>query len=114
MYDRARQIDEASLGPQTWELASIWRNLGIIYQKSKQYADAQFAYGRAIQIYELSPASSAQLFSCLRADADVLRKLDRFSEAEQADVQASNIQVRTAIEAEKKTTIAAAAFAGKN
>jgi tetratricopeptide (TPR) repeat protein len=110
LYNRARQIDESTLGPMTPEMASLSRNLAIIYQTTKRYAESQTAYAQAIHILEALPGAAPELPGCLRSDADVLRKLERFSEAEQADLEASKIEVRTAIAADQKTIAGAAGF----
>lgn len=110
LYNRARQIDESTIGPVTPEMASIWRNLGIVYQRAKRYAESQNAYSTAIHIFEASPGTAPQLSSCLRSDAYVLRKLERFSEAEEADLKASRLEVKGAIAAERKPIGGAAGF----
>jgi hypothetical protein len=42
------------------------------------------------------------LLDCLKRNADVLRKLDRFAEAEQTEVRATRIEVENAIRAGKQ------------
>ena len=101
LYDRARQIDELSFGPASPFMPTIWRNIGIVYQTTKHFAEARDAYARAIHILETFSGSGRQLESCLRSYADVLRKLQSFSEAEEADLEASKIEMRSAIAAEK-------------
>lgn len=103
LYSHAREIDESTLGPVTQEVATIWRNLAITYQTAKRYAESKDAYVNAIHIFEFEAfsGSAPQLGSCYRSYAYVLRKLERFSEAEEADLKASKIEVRSAIEADK-------------
>jgi tetratricopeptide (TPR) repeat protein len=91
-------------------MASIWHNLGIVYQTTKQYSASQDAYANAIRIYETSPGAATQLLSCLRSYADVLRKLERFNEAERADLEASKVEVHSAIEADKTASSPTASF----
>jgi tetratricopeptide (TPR) repeat protein len=105
LYERAGAIEEKTYGPGGHEVGRTWRNLAIVYQVAKQYPAAGKAYGKAIHAFEISPGpDSPELLSCLRDYAGLLRKLERFGEAEQAEVRASGIQVRNAIKAEKLDT----------
>lgn len=104
LYQRAAAIQERSLGEQNRQMAATWRNLAIAYYSAKQYRDAQAAYARAIHAFEISAgAGSLDLLDCLKRNADVLRKLDRFAEAEQTEVRATRIEVENAIRAGKQS-----------
>ncbi|HEY6991162.1 MAG TPA: tetratricopeptide repeat protein [Bryobacteraceae bacterium] len=103
LYQRAAAIQERSLGEQNKQMAATWRNLAIAYYSAKQYRDAQVAYARAIHAFEISAGpGSLDLLDCLKRNADVLRKLDRFAEAEQTEVRATRIEVENAIRAGKQ------------
>ena len=104
LYQRAAAIQEQSLGAQSRQTAATWRNLAIVYHGAKRYRDAQATYQRAIDAFEASAgAGSLDLLDCLKRDVDVLRKLDRFAEAEQVEVRATRIEVRNAIRAETQS-----------
>ncbi|HEY1951114.1 MAG TPA: tetratricopeptide repeat protein [Bryobacteraceae bacterium] len=102
LYKRAERIQEARLGPEHSDAAGTWRNLAVTYELAKQYGDAETAYRSAIKGYESGSGSgSLELSKCLREYAALLRQLQRFSEAAEADVRASGIEVKTAIKAER-------------
>jgi tetratricopeptide (TPR) repeat protein len=102
LYKRAERIQEARLGPEHSDAAGTWRNLAVAYELAKQYGDADTAYRSAIRGYESGSGSgSPELSKCLREYAGLLRQLQRFSEAAEADVRASGIEVKTAIKAER-------------
>ena len=104
LYQRAAAIQERSLGEQNRQIAATWRSLAIAYSSAKQYRDAQAAYARAIHAFEISAGTgSLDLLDCLKRNADVLRKLDRFAEAEQTEVRAMRIEVENAIRAGKQS-----------
>jgi tetratricopeptide (TPR) repeat protein len=103
LYSRAAAIQERSLGTGNRQTAATWRNLAIVYCAAKRFRDAQAAYSRAIHAFEMSPgAASLDLLDCLKRNAEVLRKLERFAEAEQTEVRATRIEVENAIRAQKQ------------
>jgi tetratricopeptide (TPR) repeat protein len=104
-YQRAAAIQERSLGEQNRQTAAAtWRNLAIAYYRAKKYRDAQAAFARAIQAFEIfGGAGLLDLLDCLKRNAEVLRKLDRFAEAEQTEVRATRIEVENAIRAGKQS-----------
>ena len=105
LYDRARLIQEKSFGPQSLSTARTWRNIAFASASSKRFDDAAQAYTKAVGAFEASPASTGQEFGfCLREYANVLRVLQRFNEAERADLLATRIEVRNAITAERGGT----------
>ena len=103
LYRRAAAIQERSLGAQNRQTASTWRNLGIVYWSTGQYREAQAAYSRAIQGFETSTAAeSLDLLDCLKRNAEVLRRLERYAEAEQTEVRATRIEVENALRNQKQ------------
>ena len=87
-----------TLGEQNRQTAATWRNLAIACHSAKQYRDAQTAFARGIHPFEISARpGSLDLLDCLKRNAEVLRKLDRFAEVEQTEVRATRIEVENAI-----------------
>jgi Tfp pilus assembly protein PilF len=95
---------EKTLGPSHVEVAKTWKNLGIVYQAARQLDLAQNTLQKAIRIAESAEGpEGAQLPPILLAYARVLRQVHRFSEAEQAEVRAVGIQVRIAVQENRKS-----------
>ena len=99
---RAIQIEEVAFGSENVEVARALRNLAAVYWAAKQLPEADQAYRRAIHICRISSENNPDLISWLYEYAEVLRKQEKFSEAEQADVDASRIRVHNAITADKQ------------
>jgi tetratricopeptide (TPR) repeat protein len=102
LFQRAIQIDEVAFGSENVEVARALRNLAAVYWAAKQLPEADQAYRQAIHKCRISGENNPDLISWLYEYADVLRKEEKFSEAEQADVDAYRIRVHNAITAEKQ------------
>jgi tetratricopeptide (TPR) repeat protein len=102
LFGRAIKIDEVAFGTENLEVARTVRNLAAVYWAAKQLPEADQAYRRAIHISRISGENNPDLMSWLYEYAGLLRKEEKFSEAEQADVDASRIRVHNAITAVKQ------------
>jgi len=109
LLQRAELIQEKSLGPDHVQVAQTWRNIAVIYRTSRQFEEASIAYGKAIRLFEASSGTdNPTLSTWLQEYAEVLKKQQRFAEAEQAVTQALGIQVRNTVKAaslEKKDQV---------
>ena len=104
LYVRAEQIDRSSFGEQSRQTANLWRNMAIVHIASKNFDQAEAAYGKAIRCLQNSSSGfeAPVLAAWLHDYAELLRKQRRFSDAEQAEVQAVRVEVRNAIKANDK------------
>jgi tetratricopeptide (TPR) repeat protein len=109
LFKRAELIQEKSFGSDNVRLAQTWRNIGVIHRTSKQFEAASTAYSKAIRLFEASSGADNPILSTwLQEYAEVLKKQQRFAEAEQAVTQALGIQVRNTLKAaslEKKDQV---------
>jgi tetratricopeptide (TPR) repeat protein len=113
LYERAEVIQEKAIGKEHPDVARTWHNLAITEMSLKDFSKADQAYRSAIRALESSQGPDGlSLSAWLREYAQLLRRTDRFAEAEQADVRALGIEVRNAIRGEKleKTKGGATAF----
>ncbi|MBV9938136.1 MAG: tetratricopeptide repeat protein, partial [Acidobacteriaceae bacterium] len=102
LYERVKAIQEKSKGKENLDVARTWRNLAMTEVNLKDFSKADDAYKNAIRILQNSKElDNSMLSSWLRQYAQLLRVGGQFAKAEQADVQASAIEVRNAIRAEK-------------
>ena len=110
-YERARMIQESS--GASLDLARTWRGIAAIQSSSKHLDEAAAAYENAIAAFKSSGAENGDDFSaCMRAYAVLLRKLQRFNEAEQADLVATRLQVKAAIRVAQPAPDTASELAG--
>src|SRR6185437_12707930 len=101
---------EKHLGAQSIEVARTLHNIAVVQVRAKCFDDAERSYRKAIPIFQKTETHEDALLSqWLSEYAAVLRHQKRFGEAEQAEVQAVRIQVRTAIGA-KPNDAAPSAF----
>lgn len=102
-YRRAEQIQEKVFGEQSVQAAQLWRNLAIVYNASDQVDQSEAAYEKAIRcVQAASGPYTPSLSIWLHEYATLLRRDRRFSQAEEAEVQAVRIQVRNTIQANRK------------
>ena len=99
LYLRAEEIDRSSFGEQSRQTANLWRNIAIVHVACKNFDQAEVAYGKAIRCLQNSSRGSEGpvLAAWLHDYAELLRKQQRFREAEQVEVQAVRVEVRNAI-----------------
>jgi tetratricopeptide (TPR) repeat protein len=102
LFLQAEQIQEVAFGWENIQVARTLRNLAVAQRASKQLSEAEQSYRRAIDIGRNSAKDSPELMSWLYEYAELLKREQRFGEAEQAEVQASGILVRNAITASKQ------------
>ena len=80
------------------DAANILKNLGDVYRAEKRYTYARECYRRALEIWEKTMGpQNPQLIAKLEVYADVLRKLDDYAGAEQAETRALGIRVRSTL-----------------
>lgn len=104
-FKRAEQIQEQFFGEQSAQVASLWRSIAIANYDSRNLDESQAAFSKAIHCLELaSNPDNPELAVWLREYANVLRQRRQFSQAEQAEVEATRIQVRNTIKADRENS----------
>jgi len=79
-------------------LASVYRNLADVYVVEKRYEDAKRCYSEAIHIWDATSAAlNPQFAATLETYAQLLRKLEDYAGAEQAETRALGIRVRSSL-----------------
>ncbi len=97
LYTQADNTLSEQPGLDDADLAHVRLNLGILSWRQKQWEDAQREFSRAVNLFQAADPESPDFVICLRDYARVLRSTQHFAEAEEADVRATNLQVRKAI-----------------
>jgi tetratricopeptide (TPR) repeat protein len=98
LFERDKSMHEKAYGPESVQVAQTWRDMGATYRSAKQLEQASLAYDKAIRSFESSSGKdNPRLSTWLQEYADVLKKQQRFADAERAVTQALGIQVRNTI-----------------
>jgi tetratricopeptide (TPR) repeat protein len=98
LFERAKSMHEKAYGPESVQVAQTWRDMGATYRSAKQLEQASLAYDKAIRSFESSSGKdNPRLSTWLQEYADVLKKQQRFADAERAVTRAVGIQVRNTI-----------------
>ncbi|HXI42321.1 MAG TPA: tetratricopeptide repeat protein, partial [Bryobacteraceae bacterium] len=77
-------------------------NLAAVYMAQRRFTDTARLYQRALPLRERAVGSEhLKLAEALEHYAGVLRKLEEYAEAEKAEVRATGIRVRKAVQADR-------------
>lgn len=92
LYQRVLKLLEQTVGPEHPTLATTLNNLAIVYEAQDQYSMAEPLYQRALTLIErtLGP-EHPNLAAALDNYADLLRKMQRETEADTAEARARAI-----------------------
>jgi tetratricopeptide (TPR) repeat protein len=101
LLKQAKDIREKKFGPASIQAANTWHLLAVVNRSGKNLDDAEAAYAQAVAAFKIAGPDEPEFFDCLREYAVVLRHLQRFNDAEQADLLATRIQVKSAIRSER-------------
>lgn len=100
-YSKALRIREDSLGPNNPATADVMTNLARLYQRQDKYIEAEAFYKKAITAYETQGQTNINLDEPLRDYADLLRKTNRFPEAEQVEKRLAQVEAANRPQQEK-------------
>jgi tetratricopeptide (TPR) repeat protein len=91
-YQRVLRLLEQTVGPEHPTLATTLNNLAVVYEAQGEYSRAEPLYQRALTLLEhtLGP-EHPNLAAALENYADLLRKMQREAEAENAEGRAKAI-----------------------
>jgi tetratricopeptide (TPR) repeat protein len=102
-FQRAEEIEERVYGAGNLQVANLWRNMGVAYAASKRLEESEAALRKAIECRKTAAGMDDPTLSLwLREYANVLRRQQRYGQAEQAEVDAERIEVRNTVQAQKQ------------
>ncbi|MGA7411306.1 MAG: tetratricopeptide repeat protein, partial [Bryobacteraceae bacterium] len=97
--EQAERVQEQSIGRNALATVFTLRNTAVILDQLKRYGEASDTYARAIRALSVRAPGPFDTTLCrwIREQAEALRKGGRFGEAEMAEVQATRIEVQSAL-----------------
>ena len=96
---QAKSIQQKEFAGGSPALARTFTNLGVAYWRAKRFAESKDSYESAIRAYgSMQGASAPHFASCLHQYAALLRVMQNFGEAEQAEVRATRQDVQSVLQ----------------
>lgn len=107
LFQRADAIQQRRLGENNMSTARTKHNIGVVYLAMNKLAEADTAYAKAIHAMDVATVPDRPaLEQWLDEYSGLLRREQRFAEAEQAQVRSLGLRVQETLAAEKRARTA--------